>query len=164
MSVAESQPAIPKPSRRWSCRSSLRTLLVFVTLASIGMSWVAWKLKYEQRFPNRSQAFDHGNFTIHSVYCAGPWDSDKGKLVYAFARTDKMGLTTTTFCPSEPEPQGIHWWCNHPDGLWINGKKASLPTAARVFAILNDGKNGPIPLTDAENLGRLHGRAARSPT
>ncbi len=154
MIAADPQPAVPKPKRRWY-QYSLRSLLLFVTLASIGMSWVAWELKYGRRYPNKSQGFDHGNIMIHSVYCAGPWDSPgKEKLVYAFARTGNLALATTNYCPSEPARQGIHWWCNHPDGLWINGKKASLPAVARVFAILNDGVIVPIPLTDVE-LGTL---------
>src|SRR5437879_1931976 len=48
MSVAEPQPAAPPPTRRW-LRFSLRTLLVFVTLAAVGCSWLAVKLRQSER-------------------------------------------------------------------------------------------------------------------
>ena len=147
---AKPQPSVSPPKLR-SYQYSLRTLMLVVTLASIGMSWVAWELKYSRRYLTYVNSLDRGEITVQSVYCVGPWGSPGNRrLVYAFARTRNMGLTSTNYRQSEPAQQGIHWWSSAPDGLWINGEKALMPSASPVFAILDDGRIVPIPLADAE--------------
>jgi len=48
MSASEPQPAAPRPKRHWF-QYSLRTLLLLMLLASIGMSWLAVKMQQARR-------------------------------------------------------------------------------------------------------------------
>ena len=57
MTATEPQPAAPKPKRRWF-QYSLRTLLLFMLLVSIGMSWVAVKMQQARRQKEAVEAIE----------------------------------------------------------------------------------------------------------
>jgi len=55
----------PKPKRRWY-QYSLRTLLLFMLLASIGLSWLAVKLKQAREQKEAVRAIEEaGGWVIH---------------------------------------------------------------------------------------------------
>ena len=131
---------------------SLRTLMLFVTGCAVVCSLLATigRLSREPpRFPNRNPWCLHNGqpITLHSTYRAA---GSAEAIVYGFATDQGIGVTGTSYCPDVPAPRGIHWWMSGPDGLWLDGRKVRIPPASRVFAILDDGRIVPIPLTEAE--------------
>jgi hypothetical protein len=48
MTIADPQPAVPKPKRRWF-QFSLRTLMIFVTACAVAGSWLAVKVQRAKR-------------------------------------------------------------------------------------------------------------------
>ncbi len=72
MSVAEPEPAVPKPSIRWY-QFRLRTLLVFVTLCVIPYSWLAVKLWKEKREEEAAAAIQEAGGVVEwDKNAAGP--------------------------------------------------------------------------------------------
>ncbi len=124
---------------------SLRTLLLLVTACAILCSLIATLNRSPRRFPSGVQWFFQGDEVraLYSTYC-------EDELQYGFVTDRGASVTATNDRPDIPAPSGIEWWKNGPDGLWFNGKKVAVPAASRVFAILDDGRVVPIPLTDAE--------------
>jgi hypothetical protein len=123
-------------------------------VVAVGLTLIAGCLTREPpRFPNRKPWCLHNGrpITLHSTYRA---EGSTKEIVYGFATDYGIGVTETSYCPDVPAPRGIHWWQHGPDGLWLDGRKVTIPPASRVFAILDDGRIVPIPLTEAE-LGKL---------
>ena len=74
MSVEEPQPAVPKPELRWY-QYRLRTLLVALTLASVGMSWFTASRQWAEQ---RRRAMCLNNVAEMGVTC-WPWLDEKGR-------------------------------------------------------------------------------------
>ncbi|MCE5266349.1 MAG: hypothetical protein LLG00_00485 [Planctomycetaceae bacterium] len=65
MSNAESQREPPHPRRRW-CQYSLRTLLMFMVLASLGVSWFAVKMRQASRQREAAESlFSRGAYCFY---------------------------------------------------------------------------------------------------
>jgi hypothetical protein len=78
MTISESQPELPRCRRRWH-QYRLRTLLVVMLLASIGMSWFAVKLQRARRQREAVEAITKLGGTVAYDYFFDP--SDGGRLV-----------------------------------------------------------------------------------
>ncbi len=74
MSIEEPHPAVPKPRLRWY-QYRLKTLLLAVTLASVGMSWFTTSRQWAEE---RRRAQYLNNLAEWEVTC-WPWLDGKGR-------------------------------------------------------------------------------------
>lgn len=112
---------------------------------------------WERRYPNRKQGWR--GIGLHSVY-------DGNKLIYAFAITYSTHLVESHDLHGKPQEEGIFWVAPLRDGLWVKGKKVSIPEGYKIVAIRRDGMIVPVAVTQTEldslakQFGSLQGLTA----
>src|SRR5262245_12551558 len=76
-----------------------------------------------KRYGSRTQLFDQG-IKLRSVFSGDT-------LVYAFAISKAMPVTSTNDLERAPEAEGVTWYHTLRDALWVDGRRVELPRDSR---------------------------------
>jgi hypothetical protein len=130
--------------------ASIVGLVIVIPSVHVASNWLKDNV-WERRYPNRNPGWR--DIGLHSVY-------DGDKLIYAFAITYNTHLVKTNDLHGKPQKEGIFWVSPLRDGLWVKGKKVSIPEGYKIIAIRRDGTIIPIEVTQTEldSLARQFGR------